>query len=129
METIKWQDVVIWGPTTVMFGMLLWFLIKMAPTWKEIRLRELDVRLSEAKASTEMASALGQLGTGLDTIAETLNNIAVEQRHATDTIKILQRVNSDQSDELSRNVAILTDRMDRFEKRYDESQRPHAIET
>ena len=56
-------------------------------------------------------------------MASTLKDIAVEQRRATETIKILQRANSDSSDELARSVAIISDRVDRLDKRYDEQQR------
>jgi hypothetical protein len=126
---MDWKDFALGGSALMQLALVIFFLIRISPSLKEIRIKELDVRVLEVEGTKQMAAALGQLGTGLQTMSETLNNIAVEQRHATDTIKILQRVNADQSDELTRNVTIITDRVDRLEKRYDEFQRtqPHEI--
>ena len=117
MGDIAWPKIAAWGPTVVMFALVLWFLLKIAPTWKELRLRELDVREGEVKVKGEQAAALGQLGTGLSQMSETLKEIAVEQRRATESVKILQRVNADTSDQAADKLLILTDRVDRLEKR------------
>lgn len=107
-DQIWWKDVIQYGPTTIILFMLLVAIIRLAPVYKEIRLREIDVRAEEAQAKREQATALGQLAT-------VLQSIAVEQRRATETIEILQRVNADSNDRLSQNVHSLTERLDRIE--------------
>jgi hypothetical protein len=97
-----------WGPALIQLGLVLVFLIRVAPTWKEVRLRELDIRASEGAIREKEAEALGRL-------ADVLQSIAVEQRHATETIKILQRVNADASDHLTTNIRLLSDRITQIE--------------
>lgn len=107
-DQIGWKDVIQFGPTAVLLFMILAFVIRLAPIWKEVRLREIDVRADENQVKREQSTALGQLAT-------VLQSIAVEQRRATETIEILQRVNADSNDRLSQNVHSLTERLDRIE--------------
>jgi preprotein translocase subunit SecD len=121
MGGVPWPQLALYGPTTILLGLLFVFILrlvhKMGPSWEKIKLRELDVREAEVKVKGEQAAALGQLGQGITQMAETLKEIGVDQRRATETIKILQRVNADTSDQMTRNMAVLTDRIDRFERR------------
>jgi hypothetical protein len=116
MGEVGWPQVAAWGPTLVMLALVFTFLLKIAPTWKEIKLRELGVRETEAGARSEQAAALSQLGTGLTHMSGTLKEVAIEQRRATDAVKILERVNSDSSDQMARQIAIITDRVERIER-------------
>jgi hypothetical protein len=114
-EPTWWKEAFQYGPTIVLLFMILLFLIRIAPIWKEVRLSEIAARTDEAQAKREQASALGQLAT-------VLQSVAVEQRRATETIEILQRVNADSSDRLSQNVHSLNERLDRLETTHNSEQ-------
>jgi hypothetical protein len=128
MGEIAWPQVAALGPTVVMLALVLGFLLRIAPTWKEIKLRELNVREQEAAARTEQAAALKQLGTSNLEMAGTLKEVAIEQRRATEGVKILQRVNADTSDQMARQMAILSDRVERIERR-DNNVEPEGTGT
>lgn len=107
------------GPTVVMLGLLLWCVIKLAPMWKEVRLRELDVREQEGVAKGQQAGALNQL-------ADALREIAVEQRRATEELTIMQRVNNDSSSQLRYSVDTLSQRVDSLEKKETLNTQPQT---
>ncbi|OLE52674.1 MAG: hypothetical protein AUG51_17025 [Acidobacteria bacterium 13_1_20CM_3_53_8] len=98
-----------YGPTVLLLALILFFLLRIAPIYKEVKLKELAVREAENDVKREQAVALGSL-------ASVLKEIAVEQRRATEVVEILQRVNTDESDKLSYNVQRLTERIDQFEE-------------
>jgi type VI protein secretion system component VasK len=102
---LSWQQAgALYGPTIIMFGMLLAFIVKVLPAWKEVRLKELDLRANEMPLREKQAEALGKL-------ADVLEAVAIEQRRATEETKILQRVNADASDQLTAHVRLLSDRI------------------
>ncbi|GEM_PF-4499963 len=105
----EWGDVLAYGPTTVLLFLVLVTIVKLAPTWKEVKLKELEIRAGEGVVREKEAAALGQL-------ANVLEAIAIEQRRATETIEILQRVNADANDRLNAGVNILNERLDRIER-------------
>lgn len=107
-DSISLKDLANWGPAVVQLGLVLIFLLRIAPTWKEVRLRELDLKERDATVSEKVAESLGRL-------ADVLQAVAVEQRRATETIEILQRVNADASDHLISNVRLLSERVTRIE--------------
>lgn len=114
-DGLAWAQLIQFGPTVVLLALVLWFLIRMAPMWKEIKLREMELRSEENGVKREQASALGQL-------AEALQSIAVEQRKATEEVGIMQRMNADSSDNLSSNVKALTQRVDVIQKQIGEGR-------
>lgn len=81
---------------------------KAVPHWKEIKLKELDIKKGDSEVREKEAAALTQL-------AAVLESIAVEQRRATETIEIMQRVNADASERLTSSVHTLNERLDRVE--------------
>ena len=100
------KDLIAYGPTIVILTLLLF---KGLPVWREIKLREMDLR-------REVAEALGKLGDGLGKMATVLNSVAIEQRKATDTIELMQRVNADAAERLEDNIRMLGDRFDELER-------------
>jgi Mg/Co/Ni transporter MgtE len=98
-----------YGPTVIMLALVLWTVIRLSPMWKELRLRELDVREQESLSKGEQASALNRL-------ADVVKDIAVEQRRATENIEIMQRVNADSNERLAHNVHSLMERLDTVEQ-------------
>ncbi|MET0466903.1 MAG: hypothetical protein ABW007_27325 [Chitinophagaceae bacterium] len=111
-----WAQAIQYGPTVVLLLIILGFLVRIAPMWKEIRLKEIDMRGEENVVKREMAGALTQLATAL-------KDIAVEQRRATEEVSITQRVNSDMNERLAQNVQSLNERLDRVENLYTDEGR------
>lgn len=110
-----WVQLIQFGPTVVMLALILWFLIRVAPMWKEVKLRELDIRAEENVVKNNQSNALSSL-------AGALKEIGVDQRRATEEVSILQRVNADTSDQLSNSVKLLTQRIDSIDERRSDAQ-------
>jgi hypothetical protein len=107
-DVFSWGQIVGYGPTVILLALILWFLLRMAPMWKEVKLKELDIRTEENKVKSEEAAALNAL-------ASVLKDIAVEQRRATESIEISQRVNADSAEKISQSVSLLARRVDGLE--------------
>ena len=107
------KDLIAYGPTIVILALLLW---KGLPVWERWKMRELDVRHAEAVA-------LAKLGEGLSAMSNVLKSVAVEQRRATETIELMQRVNADAADRLEDNIKMLGDRLDDLERHNAETTR------
>lgn len=107
-DTAGWSEAFRYGPTVVLLVLILGFLIRVAPMWKEIRLKEMDQRSEENVVKEKQAEALGQL-------AVALKDIAVEQRRATEEVGIVLRVNADTSDQLRASLTNMSQRLDRIE--------------
>jgi hypothetical protein len=109
---VELKDLFAYGPTIVITALLLF---KWLPVWKEVRLREMDLRHEEL-------GALGKLGDGLSSLATVLNSVAIEQRRATETIELMQRVNADATERLEDNIKMVGERLDELE-RHNETTR------
>lgn len=107
-EAVPWGQIASFGPTVVLFALALWFLIRMAPIYKEVKFKELEVRADENRVKGEQATALNSL-------ASVLKDVAVEQHRATENIEISQRVNAELSERLSSSLALLARRLDGLE--------------
>jgi len=107
---LGWSQIVQFGPTAVLLAMILVFLVRLAPTWKEIKLKELEMRADENVVKGQQAGALNSL-------ADVLKEIAVVQRQATETIQILQRANAQDADRLATNVSVVAQRLESVEQR------------
>lgn len=118
---IPWPQVVLYGPTIIILVLVLGFLIRLAPIWKEIKLREFDIREGESKTRGEMAGAISQLAGSIEKMSEMTERIAVELRRDIENVEILQRVNSDQSDQLGYVIKMLTEKVNNLEGKYVES--------
>src|SRR3954471_15616888 len=84
---IPWDKMFAGGISFVILVLLLVVLLKLAPMWKEIHLKEIDSRDKESDARIAQSKAL-------ESVANVLYEVAVEQRRSSDSVKILQRVNS-----------------------------------
>jgi len=118
------------GQTVILVIVVLWFLMKMAPTWKELKLREFTVREEEAKVGIEQANALEAiakaltgLGSALSKSTDVLNMVVLEQRRATDSVRLLQRINAQTNERLEVTVRDLVDRLEVVEGRHEENPR------
>jgi hypothetical protein len=127
-ESVPWPQLALYGPTVVILAMILWFLIRAAPTWTAIKGREFEVREMEASARAGQAEALkavggalNALGNVLDRNSEVLENVAVEQRHATEAVRLSQRVTAASTERLRVTVKelagqIANDKADRADR-------------
>jgi hypothetical protein len=111
-----WMQYIAFGPGFIALILILVFLIRMAPTWKEVKLKELDLRSQEVNVRGEEAKGLGTLGSSLGALAAVLEQIALRQREETEDVGMLQRVNIDASQKLTSVVAGLSDRLDRMDR-------------
>jgi|ERR1041385_5881761 hypothetical protein len=96
--TIPWDKVFTGGISFVVLIILLVVLLKLAPTWKEVKLKEIESRDKASDASVAQSKAL-------ESVANVLYEVAVEQRRSSDSVKILQRVNSTKADELEAAIS------------------------
>ena len=127
-DQLPWGgQLAMFGPTIVILVLLLGFMLKAMPTWKELRMRELAVREEEAKSRAEHAMALKAVGGSLEALGGSLNrssqlleNVALEQRRATDAVRLLQRVNSQTTERLEGIVHDVITRVGAIEERHAE---------
>jgi hypothetical protein len=114
---IPWPSVVFFGGQTVLILIaLIYFAIRAMPTFEKLRIREFDVRENESKTQGQIATALVQIADSLNKNSETIKEVAIEQRRATEAVKLLQRVNADSANLQSQAFAILEDRVNRLER-------------
>jgi hypothetical protein len=119
-STGVWTQFAPYGPTVIMLALILGFLIRIAPTWKDVKLREFDLRAEENSVKKEQAGALTLL-------ADVLKSVAVEQRRATESVELMQRVNSDGNERLSHTMQSFNARLEVIERR-DSSDARHIAE-
>lgn len=115
-----WERWIGEGIAITLIIVILGFILRMLPSWKEVKLAELTVRTEEAKAQVQVATALGGLGNALNQIGTTMQNVAIEQRRATENVKILQRATADENNHIIASVDGLIERMDTFEEQMKE---------
>ncbi|MGA9767473.1 MAG: hypothetical protein WBV94_00420 [Blastocatellia bacterium] len=120
---IPWGQLALWGPTLLLLGMVIIFLLKIRPSVEKVKLRELDVRELEASSRGQMAASLVQLGSGLEKMSAVLRDVTIEQRRSIEMVEILQRVNSDAQDALSFNIRTLSEKLQIQEERNAKSER------
>jgi len=103
------------APTIIITFLALWAVVKLAPTWKEVKMRELDLREKEMAQREQQAIAIQSL-------AEVTRDIAVEQKHATEALRIAERVNIREGEKLSDTVREMSGRMEVMEARLESSK-------
>ena len=116
---INWTQFGVAGGVIFVVFLFLYFILKIAPsltaTWKEVKLAEISVRekdsearAKEAESRTQQANGFSQLAGALSQMSNVLHDVVVEQRHAVDKVMILQRVNTDTSEQVMATVEELT---------------------
>ena len=122
-----WNKVADQGTAVVVLFMILFFgllyVVKVLPTWKA-------VRLDANAAQTQMAGALALVANAITDsnktralemqaithLADVVQSIAVEQRKANESIRIMQRVQADSTDDLTDFVQELNQRLAQLEQ-------------
>jgi len=90
------------APTIIIVIVVMWGTIKLAPTWKEVKMRELDIRDKEVAQREQQAVVIQSL-------ADTTRDIAIEQKHATEALRIAERVTIREGEKLSETVHEMRD--------------------
>jgi hypothetical protein len=103
------------APTILLCGLIIWCVVKLAPTWKEVKMRELDIREKEVAQREQQAIAIQSL-------AEVTRDIAVEQKHATEALRIAERVNIREGEKLGEAVREITGRVDAIDAKFAEAR-------
>lgn len=126
-ELVQVPQIYLYGPTIVILGMVLAFLLRALPTWRLIKGRELDIREVEAQARSSQADALKSLGSSLENMGSALNrnsevlkSVAIEQRRATDAIRLVQRISVGSTDKLREAIEDHEARLSEIEAGRDE---------
>ena len=120
---LPWAQIGSNGSILLLIALLLLAAIRvgLVPAWKEIRLKQLEVRQAEVATKEKEAEALGALGASLASLASVLQSVAIEQRRATESLEILQRVNMDRANQDNVHLNILAERVKQIEERHAQS--------
>jgi predicted RNase H-like nuclease (RuvC/YqgF family) len=132
MDGIKFSELFQAGSVFVTLVAILFFILKALPNWKEVRLAEIDQRSKDNETQLEVAKSLGLVGGALIQVSQVTRDVAIEQKKATENLKISQRVSSSESMQLSNTVETLIERIDSLEDTLKEQgyeTRPKAVKT
>jgi hypothetical protein len=104
------------GGEVIIIVLMLGFVLRIIPSWKEVRLSDNETKKLEAAAIGSLATALTSLANSQTQLAGVMDKIAVEQKQNIESVKILQRVNASSNEQLTDAVYSLTERIDRLEE-------------
>lgn len=131
MEALGWEKIIALPSAILVVVLILIFVLRALPYWKEVKLAEIRVREVEANSRTNEASVFGQLSNALSQISNVLQQTVVDNRRDTDKMQILQRVNADATDkilnkldmfdELADGHISICQRLDHLEKQLKDS--------
>lgn len=119
---INWTQFGVAGGVIFVVFIFLLFILKIVPglasTWKEIKIAEIGVREKESEARgkeaesrSQQANGFSQLAGALSQMSNVLHDVVIENRHTTEKLMILQRVNADSSEKVMATVNELTDEL------------------
>lgn len=104
----------------IVLGLFLWFILKVLPTWKEVKLADNESRKAESAAIGALSSAIISLSNSQSQFSTVVNNVAVEQKRSLDQVKILQRVSVSGNDALLETMSQLTDQLQTITDRVEQ---------
>lgn len=104
---LPWEKMLYGAQGFAVLAIILFFLLRVLPTWKDIKMKEFDTRDKDSDARAAQAESM-------KAIADVLYKVAVEQRRAADSVKILQRVNSTRVEDVE---AAVTGSLEKHEER------------
>jgi len=102
------SQVVAYGPTVIILFLLLVFAVRMAPIYKELKLREFEVRDREAMARKEQSDSLAQL-------AIVIKDVAIEQQKTAESneeLRIFLKVAMREHEGLLKRVTTIESQID-----------------
>jgi hypothetical protein len=101
--SVPWDKIISGASGFGVLAIILLFFLKVLPTWKEVRLEDIKARIAQADS--------------MKVVAETLYKVAVEQRRASDTVKVLQHANSRDIDNYLEQLSSVDERLVQIESR------------
>ena len=122
----EWKDIgplLQYGPTVVLLAIILVALLRAmsqwVPAWKEIKLKGIEADVAASNACVAQSNAL-------ESVSKVLYEVAIEQRRAADTVKILQHVNSRGLGDFEEQMGTFDDRLAQLERGIGASHASHA---
>lgn len=120
LVALPWEKIFAGGISFVILLALLAVLLYVAPMLKEVKLKEIESRDKDSEARVAQSRAL-------EKVANVLYEVAVEQRRSSDSVKILQRVNSTKTDELEAAISEALDAQQVRISRLEKTNATHSI--
>jgi len=121
-----WAKIAEQGVAIAVLALILIFVIilasKILPVWERVKTAESVSREAQAKSLGDLAASQTQL-------ASVIKDVAIEQRRATDSVMILQRVNAHESQNITQSVDLLVERMDTLEDAFKEKSNANKSKT
>lgn len=102
-----WAELKQFTPTIIMAFLLLWFVLKITPQWRAVKLREMEIREAEITQLSTFASAS-------DKLADVVREIAIEQRLSSEALRIGERVNERAGRTLKGDLEDMSTRLDQL---------------
>src|SRR5262245_29590174 len=87
LREVPWDKILYGGQGLAVLVIIAIVLLKWLPIHKDLKMREFDVRDRESASRVAQAESMTKIG-------NSLYEVAVEQRRAADSVKVLQRVNA-----------------------------------
>lgn len=112
MDAVGWDKIIGLPAAILVLFLILWFILRALPAWKEVKLAEIKVRETEATSRTNEASVFGQISNALSQISTVLQLTVVDNRRDTDKMQILQRVNADATDKILNKLDVFDELAD-----------------
>jgi hypothetical protein len=120
---LPWAQLIVGGPVLMLCGLIFYTTIRLAPTWEKVRLKKIDSDTALSCSIGLLANAANDSGkvriqeiAALHKLADVVASVAVEQRKAIETVRIMQRVQADSSDKLSDALRELSERVAALEQ-------------
>lgn len=107
MDSISWDKFLALPAAILVLILILYFVYRLLPSWKEIKLAEIKVREVEATSRSNEAGSFGKLSEALDTFSGLMENLFNEQQRNTKNSHIMQRVNADANDKILQKLDTL----------------------
>ena len=122
MDAIGWDKIAALPAALIVLLAILGFFLRAMPYWKEIKLAEISVREKEADSRVKQAEGFGQLSTALVALSKVTHDVSIEQRRATDNMKLMQRVTAQEAEKLQSSVDSLAEQIASLDKRTDKEK-------
>lgn len=109
MPDVTWvKELAVYGPTTVLFGLIVFAALKALPTWKELRLAEFKFRNEDLKVRTQQLEVLKG-------VTDTLKEVVDVYAKQSELTGIAQRAAADRQNRMEEILQNVVQRMNLVE--------------
>jgi hypothetical protein len=120
LDITSWDKILGLPYALIVLVLVLWFILKALPTWKEVKLADNESRKAEAAAIGTLSTAIISLSNSQSQFSAVVNNLAIEQKRSLDQVRIMQRVSVSSSDILAETVQQLADQTQILNERVEQ---------